>query len=72
MHGVKRRVLPDEHAVGDFHVRLDVLEHVAATGAEHLLVDKPTLDIAETAHRIEVVLLVVVQRRLFAQASKTG
>src|SRR6266702_1153824 len=63
-----RRVLPNEQALGLGQIGLDVLEDIAATRAETLLVRQPSLDIAETTQGVEVVLLVPVQRRLVPQA----
>src|ERR1700716_4198671 len=68
MHCMQRRVLPDEQAFGPGHLHLDVLEDIAATGAETVLVRQPSFDIAETTQRVEVVLLVPVHRRLLPQA----
>ena len=66
MHSVGGRILPDEHAVGYVHVCLDVLHDISATRAENILVGKCSLYIAETTDRVKIVLLVVVQRCLFA------
>src|SRR5260370_4284148 len=54
--------------MGPGPVRLDVLEDIAAAGAESFLVRRPPLEIAETAQGVEVVLLGPVQRRLLPQA----
>ena len=51
---------------------LDQFDDRAAGRAERLVVDERLVDVGEAAQRVEVVLLVVVQRRLFAQAARTS
>ena len=65
VHVVERRVLEDDHAGRDVDVGLDQLDDGATGRTERLVVDDRVVDIGEPAERIEVVLLVVVQRRLF-------
>ena len=66
MNVVDRRVLHDEQAGRDVEVGLDQLEDDAARRTECAVVDEPLVDIGEPAQRVEIVLGVVVQRRLFA------
>ena len=67
---VDRRILEDQRAGRDLHTGLDDLEQCAATGDEGLVVDDRLVDVLEPAERVEVVLLVVVERRLFADAGE--
>src|SRR5207302_836134 len=48
----------------------DQLEDASAAGDERLVVDQAALDVGVPAHRVEVVLLVVVERRLFPEAAE--
>src|SRR5262249_40991078 len=67
VHGVRGRVLEDEVARRHLDVRLDELEDAAAARDEPLGVDESALAVVVAAHRVEVVVLVVVERRLVAQ-----
>ena len=67
MNRVRRRVLEDEDARRHLHVRLDQFEDAAASGDIGRRVDETALHVVEAAHREEVVRLVVVERRFFAQ-----
>ena len=70
--GVGRRVLEDDHARGDVDVRLDDLEDGALARDVRLRVEESLLHVLEPADRQEVVGVVVVERRLFAQPSVHG
>ena len=70
--GVDRRVLEDEHARRHLDVGLDQLEDPASARDVGLAVDEAPLDVFVAADRVEVVLLVVVERRLLAQAPEHG
>src|ERR1700761_6536644 len=65
---MSRRIVMDERALRYRRIGLDHLQDVAASGAEALPVTEATLHIRITADGIETVLLVVVDRRLLAQA----
>ena len=67
MHGVQRRVFEDENAGRDGHVLLDDLKNAAAAGDEGIAVEQAALDILVAAHRVEIILLVVIERRFLAQ-----
>ena len=58
---VDRRVLHDEGARRDLHVRLDQLEHDAAGGGVRLGVRQHPLHVGVAADRVEVMRLVVVE-----------
>ena len=62
------RVLEDDRAGRDLEVALDELEHRALGRAVGPPVHQAALDVVEAAERIEVVLLVVVERALVAQS----
>ena len=64
---VVRRVLEDEHARRHLDLRLDDLEHRALGGAVGLPLVEALLDVLVAAERVELVLLVEVERRLVAQ-----
>ena len=68
--GVDRRVLEDEHAGRQLDVHLDQLEDPALSRAERPGVLHHALDVVEAAHGEEVVLLVVVERRLLPHAAE--
>ena len=65
--GVRRRVLEDDDAGRDVDVRLDDLEDGALARDVRLRVEQSLLDVLVPADREEVVGVVVVERRLFAQ-----
>jgi hypothetical protein len=67
---VDGRVLEDQRAGRHLHLGLDQLEDAAATGDERLVVDEAALDLGVPAHGVEVVLLVVIERRLLTEATK--
>ena len=64
---VRGRIFEDECSRRELDVRLDQLEDAAASRDESLRVDEALLAVLVAAHRVEVVLLVVVERRLVAQ-----
>ena len=66
------RVLEDEDARRHLDARLDDLQDPAAPGDVGVAVDQPALDVLEAAQRVEVVLLVVVERRLLAEPCEHG
>ncbi len=66
--GVGRGVLENHDPRRHLHARLDDLQHAAPTRDECFALLQPTLDVRETTHRVEVMVLVVVERRLFTQA----
>ena len=61
-------VLEDEHAGRQLDPGLDELEDRALGRAVRLPLDEPALHVLVTAHRVEVVFLVEVERRLVAQS----
>ena len=61
------RIFEDDCARRNSAAQLDQLEDVAATRREGLPVRQPTVAIVEAGEQVEVVLLVVVQRMLFAK-----
>ena len=67
MDRVGRRVLEDQGAGRQLDVRLDDLEDAAPAGDEALGVDEAAFDVVVAADRVEVVSLVVVERRLVPQ-----
>ena len=67
---VRRRVLEDDDARRHLDVRLDDLEDRAAPGDERVPVDGAALDVLVAAQRVEVVRLVVVERRLLPEAAE--
>ena len=70
MDGVGRRVLEDDDAGRHLDVGLDQLEDPAASGDERVAVDRRALDVLVAAERVEVVRLVVVERRLLAEPAE--
>ena len=68
--GVHRRVLEDEHPRGHLDVGPDELDDAAPPGDEGLVVEVAALDVGEPADRVEVVGLVVVERRLLPQPAE--
>ena len=64
---VDRWILEDEHARRDLDIGLDELDDRALGRAERLVVDQRLVDVGEAAQRVEVVLLVVVQRCFVAE-----
>ena len=66
--GVDGRILEDEPARRDLDVGLDQLDDGPAPRDVGVVVEQTALDVVEAAERVEVVLLVVVERRLLAQA----
>ena len=62
-----RRVLEDEHAGRQLDLRLDHLEHRALGRAVGLPLDQAALHVVVAAHRVELVLLVVIERGLVAE-----
>ena len=64
---VVRRVLEDEQAWRQLRARLDDLEDRALGRAVRLPLPEAALHILVATHRVEVVLLVVIERRLVAQ-----
>ena len=68
VHRVDRRVLEQDHAGRQVDAGLDDVEDVAAGVGEHLPVDERLLDVGVARQRPEVVALVVVGRRLLAEA----
>ena len=69
---VRRRVLEDQRARRLLDVRLDELEHVALAVDEGVLVLQRLFDVVVAAQRVEVVALVVVERRFLTQTSEDG
>ena len=69
MDRVERRVLEDEDPRRHLEVGPDDLENAALGRAERLAIDQTSLDVLEPAHRIEVVRLVVVQRRFVPETT---
>src|SRR5262249_11650478 len=67
MNRVDGRILEYQHARRKGDVRLDQLDDGASPGDEDLPIAQPTLDVLEAADGVEVVRLVVVERRLPAQ-----
>lgn len=67
-----RRILEKQYAGRYFDIRLDELQDRAAAGDEGVLVDEAGVDVLESAQRVEVVLGVVVDRQLVAQALEHG
>ncbi len=65
--GVRRRVLEDEDAGRHLDARLDDLEDAAPSRDVGVPVDQRALDVVVAAQRVEVVLLVVVERRLLPE-----
>ena len=72
MDGVARRLLVDERAGRHLEVGLDQVEEDAALAAERDLVDERGLDVLEATDRVEIVGLVVVERRLVRSRLNTG
>ena len=70
MRGVHGRVLHDEHPARRGVAGLDRLQHAAVRGAERVVVDEAALDVLEAAQRVEVVLLVVIERCFLAETPK--
>src|SRR5687768_6074350 len=70
MDGVGGRVLEDDDAGRHVDAGLDDLEHPAAARDEGRAVDEAPLDVVVAAHRVEVVAIVVVQRRLLPEATE--
>ncbi len=71
MHVVDRWVLEKNHrARRDFDVGLDQLDDRAACRAERLVVDQCLGNVVEAAQRVEVELLVVIERCFFAQTGE--
>src|SRR5262249_17394742 len=70
--GVDGRVFEDERARRHLDVRLDDLEDPAAAGDVAPGVDEALLDVVEAADRVEVELLVVVERRLVTHPLPRG
>ena len=70
MNRVDRRIFEDEHARRKGDVRLDQLDDGASPGDVDLPIAQPTLDVLEAADGVEVVRLVVVERRLLAQPAE--
>ena len=64
MQVMRRRVFEEDVPSGHLDVAPDDLEHRTLTRDERLPVDRGSFDILEPAERIEVVLLVVVERGL--------
>ena len=67
MERVRRRILEDQRARRLLDVGLDELEHVALAVDEGVLVLQRPLDVVVPAQGVEVVALVVVERRFLAQ-----
>jgi CBS domain-containing protein len=72
MDGVGGRVLEDDHPGRHLDVCLDQLENPAPARDERVPLDEAALDVLETAHRVEVVRLVVVERRRLPQPAEDG
>ena len=72
VHRVRRRVLEQDDARRELHAGLDDVEDVAAGVGEDLPVDERLLDVGVPRQRPEVVALVVVRRRLLAEALVGG
>ena len=68
--GVRGRILEQERARGNLEARLDQLEDPASRRAVRVAVDEAALDVLVAAHGVEVVRLVVVERRLLAEAAE--
>ena len=68
--GVHGRILEDEHTGRHLDVGPDQLEDAAPARDVGLRVEKATLDIVEPADGVEVVGLVVVERRLLPQPAE--
>ena len=64
---VDRRILENDRARRDLDVGLDQLDDRAARRAEGFVVHERLVHVGEAAQRVEVVLLVVVQRRFLAE-----
>ena len=70
MHGVQRRILEDEEAGRPVDAQPNEVENVGLRVAEPLVVGERTFHVVGPADREEVVLLVVIERRLLAQAAE--
>ena len=70
--GVRRRVLEDQRARRQLDVRLDQLEDAALARRCSACVDEAALAVRVAGDRVEVVLLVVVERRFVAQPLVQG
>src|ERR1700683_1955822 len=68
MQIVRGGVLEQDDAVRHLHPALDELQHRALTRDVRLPVGTAVLDVLEPAERVEVVLFVVVERRLVTHA----
>src|SRR5262245_3421678 len=68
MDRVARWILEDDRPRRDVDVGLDQLEHPAATGDERLPILQRPFDVVVAAEGVEVVRVVVVERRLLAKA----
>ena len=72
VHAVLRRVLEHDHAAGELDAGADDVEDVAAGVRERLPVHEAAFDIGTARQRPEVEVLVVVDRRLVAEARVGG
>ena len=68
MDVVQRRVLEEDESRRELDARLDELEDAALARRVGGRIDQARLDVVEARQREEVVVLVVVERRLVAQA----
>ncbi len=65
---VDRRILEDQCARRNLDIGLQDFQHHAPGGTEGLPVDQCLVDVVETAQRVEVMLGVVVERRVVPQS----
>ena len=63
---VRRRILEDDGSGWDLDTRLDQLENATTARDERLPILQTALDVVVPARGVEVVRLVVVERRFFA------
>lgn len=67
VHRVHRRILEDEHARRHLDISADEVQNRATARYERLVIGEDPLDVVSPADGVEVVFLVVVERRLFPQ-----
>ena len=72
MNAVFRGILEDDRPLWDFHVRFQYVQRDALPGNEHVPVQQRALDVVEPTYRVEVEILVVVERRLFPHQTEEG
>ena len=72
MDRVRGRILEDQRARREHDARFEQVECHASTRDERLPIDVGALDVVEAAQRVEVVLLVVVERRFVTDPTEEG